>query len=247
MDIYDMVEQAGKQTIEENKQPVKQTNTYDKQDKVYLAKDLDVASLKRGTKRFGVVSEKDVEIPENVRDTLKSIAMSLAEKGFVLRAEASDRNPLEQIIFPTFAFKEIFLPSAGINKLVTPILKKPSDAAFSYAAWLFCTITGDRAKDTNGKPMEAIDKFNSYAYMYKAFKARAMHIYLGENLNEPVDFMIIYTPCGTTEPKRDDWQNLGWEPARVIKDCRDDRLNIKVYNLGSEESTNELLEAIKVM
>jgi hypothetical protein len=248
MDINDIVERGGAKAIEDNKQSTAQTNTYGKEDKVYLAKDLDVAMLKRENKRFGIVSEKKVELPQGVVETIKSVSMELASKGFVLRAEASDRNPLEQVVFPTFAYKEIFLPSPGINKLVTPILKKPTDTAFSYAAWLYCLITGDRAKDSLGQPMEAIDKFNSYAYMYKAFKARNMHIYLGEKLNEIVDFMIIYSPCGSTSLSREtNWEKLGWEPSRVLKDCKSDRLNIKVYNLGSEESTNELLEAIKTM
>jgi len=244
MSIFDTIEQASAQKLEDKEQPVKKTNTYGQEDKVYLAKDIDVDGLKRGTKRFGVVSDNGKDIPEDVKKLITDIAMTLGMKQYVLRASASNRNPLEQVIFPIYAFKEIFLPFRAVNKSVSTEHTKPTDAAFSAAAWLYCKIIGEYAKDKDGKPMEAIDKFNAYNYKFKAFKAVNMHLYLGEKLNEPVEFMIVWSKCGTNKITRDtNYDELGFEVPRVIKDCR--RLDIPVYNLGNEEDVNTLLEDIK--
>jgi hypothetical protein len=201
-------------------------NSYSDEDVIYDPLEIDLSSLDRSTDTFLVESSPNP--PEEVLKTLDDLAMLLLQKRFTLRTSTNDRSKFDGHLYPTYTFKEIFLPWKKFNELVTPTLAKPKEAAYRIALWT----------ELQTKKNYDAGRFNALNRVVKLFISLRMHLLLGKDLNQPVKAIIIYTPCGSTRFTREtDYRNGG----RAIDYLGlANFFGIKVYNLGNKESVEEL-------
>ena len=230
-DIYSMIKDAENNTTPPTQQlptattggPNSSAHSYE--EKVYKAVAFDVDTCTRDTNTFSVFSQQ--EIPEDVKQFIDETFVSLARKKYIMRTEADEKNTLEDYLMPTYLYKEIYLPWAKFNALVTATLKYPSELAYRTAVWY----------QLNSRKNQTEDRFNKLPNVVKAFLARSMHITLGKDLKDISKFIVVYSKCGTTGYGKDmDFEALG----RLTNVFSISKLfGIKVYNLGDEESRKE--------
>jgi len=180
------------------------------------------------TKSFTAYGQGDVT-PE-IEERLVAIIPLMMKCKYKMRMGGDNQNLLEAAISPLHMYKDIFLPWANANKQLaaSATRKKPSEIAYRVAVNTFI-----------GSRTEASElKFNDLPFAVKASLAKDSHILFGDNLDDKLGFIIIYTACGTTQFGKDvDFKALG-RASNWIKYSKD--MGIKLYNLGSVDSYNEL-------
>lgn len=226
MDIDNILDEIP--SVDEPKEQPKQENTQKREfkDPYYTTLSVDLESISRNSKTFMVASANVV--PDEIKDKLRGLLMELAEKRYVYRTSANDRDILDAMIYPTYTFKEIYLPWKNFNKLVTGTLNKPTEAAFRKAIYIM----------QNTRKEFTAEKFNNLPSVVKLFEAVKLHLLLGKNLDTATDFVIIYTKCGSTRFTKDTDYETGGNALNILGIAN--FLNIKVINLGNENAINEI-------
>jgi hypothetical protein len=177
---------------------------------------------------FTVFSAPD--IPDDVVNLWMSIIPKLGSKGLVLRTMLSELDPLDKVTYPVYGRKDILLPfkKKDMELSETPRLVGPKPKAYEMALYLESLLSKEYKAET----------FNNYSRIYKLFLALGMHLKLGADLNQKVKFVVTWTPGGSTEfIKKEDYETKGFA-TRDIRRCN--KLGIKVYNLGNQQSVAEL-------
>ena len=141
--------------------------------------------------------------PENLKPTIKALVEILNDKGFVLRSGGADGADLFFEEYSNPKMKEIFLPWPGFNGhksgIYKPICKRAKRLASKFhPAW-------DNLKDS----VQNLIARNGYQI-------------LGENLDDPVEFVLCWTPNGKVQGGT----------AQAIKIAN--FLHIPVFNLYNE-------------
>ena len=142
--------------------------------------------------------------PENILDEMFVIAEQLSQIGFTLRtggALGADTAFAEGIPDGSDSkLLEVFLPWYGYNNWESPYFKSPQKAfdiaRITHPNWSACT--------------QGVQKL----------MARNVQIVLGEKLDDPVDFLICYTPNG---------EKVGGTAHAITLA---EKNNIPIFNLG---------------
>lgn len=137
-----------------------------------------IESLKLQARSYAGIGSRAT--PEDLKPIIKDLVKTLNDKGFVLRSGGAQGA---DTFFEEFAnpdTKEIFLPWPGFNRhssgISSPICKKAKKLASKFhPAW-------DRLKPS----VQNLIARNGYQI-------------LGENLDDPVEFVLCWTPNGKTQ------------------------------------------------
>ena len=187
---------------------------------------VDQELFNRDSKTIMFYSEK--EIPDDIRALMDRLMGKMVVGAWKIRTNLSNRNTLDEVISPSYPFKEVFLPFPGFNKDADAIEKRPSDMAYRVAIYLYLNTKRDATVDT----------WNGMVDIAKLFGGNQAQLLLGKDLKTPVKYIVTYSPCGTTKLSRDtDWDAVGFEIPKLIKMAS--LLNIKFYNLGNKASRDE--------
>jgi len=228
-DIYDMVEKTPEQLKSEVETKPQESNNGGSrfEEPVYEGINLEVDTLQRNNKCYYIHSE--VEVPDEAKETLNRVIDRLSLKEWTLRINPEDRNnKIAKHAFIKAAYKEVFLPWADMNKSIQPIIKRPTKMAHNVAIWTEKQLFKSDA-----------DKYNDMKSFFKAFRANFIHLLLGEGCNAPIEFAIIYTPCGTSAMSKDvKFKELGFDISKILR--LSTILDFRVFNLGSNDSMMEL-------
>lgn len=150
------------------------------------------------------------ETPWKICDFMEQIAKRLSQEGYVLRTGAA--IGADTAFMLGASSKELFLPWPGYEG-ASGLLNEPTAAAY------------DLAKDFH-------PKWLSCGRGARALHARNGHIVLGPELNDPVEFVLCWTPDGS----------LGKTSARTGGTGQAIRLayalDMQIYNLAREEHLN---------
>lgn len=149
--------------------------------------------------------------PFDRKGLIAEIAQKLESRGYTLRSGGA---PGADSYFEEACTRsQIFLPWVGFNGSSKTEFPSPTDDAIAMAH-------------------EVIDGYTNRTPRGRLLLARNMHQVLGPNLDEPVEFVVCWTPGGTT---------MGGT-AHAIRLAR--HYKIPVYNLGRPSSRDDLLNRI---
>ena len=185
--------------------------------------DIDVDNLKSGTKTFLVsgFNHKD-DIPTEVVDTFVKVASSLFDKGYKLRYNGDNRDPLlVKLAGLENANVEAYLPWKKYNEDITnPIAIKGNEVSYRLATKL------------NKKFLELRD-------VVRAIISSQVMSVLGLDGITPVDFMLIYTPNGAEGLGGNvEFKDLGFNIPLYLKIA--ENANITVFNLKKDNALSRL-------
>lgn len=158
------------------------------------------------------------DLPEDAADNIAQIASTLSKLGYTVRSGGANGA---DTAFEENAgdLKEIFLPWRGFNRNKSP---------------LFVT------NDTQAQLYELAKKYhpawNKLGTSAKLLMARNGQQVFGENLDDPVEFLICWTPDGCTSHKKRNKKTGG--TGQAISLASDN--GIPVYNLANKESAEQL-------
>ncbi len=141
--------------------------------------------------------------PADVMNVMTLSAKRLSKRGYVLRSGGADGA--DSAFAQGAEFKEIFLPWKGFNGLNSP-----------YA------VASEHAMIEAEKFHPAWNRLSNGA---KALHARNMHQILGPNLDDPVDFVLCWTPEGLG-------QGGTGQAIRIAK-----KYDIPVFDMGHDIMT----------
>jgi len=181
---------------------------------------------KQGKSYIVVVYTQGEEIPEKISKEILELSIALSSKEYVFRHTGSDTDTLQNAIMKTDGIKaDSYLPWIKFNPLVTvPKMKRPTGCGYKIAAGGHKLFT----KFKNGP---------------RAVLARNVHAALGEECNDPVDFIIAYTKDGAEGfTKGMDFKVTG-DLVFYINLARE--ANIPIFNLHNEDAIKRLVEHIK--
>ena len=182
----------------------------------------------RNTKKFTAVS--GVSLPAELDAEMDMILMKLAQKGYVFRCSNDNRNSLMQKIFEFYPRKELFTNWKDRNIQVDPVLAKPTEKAFRYALWI-------AYKAVKNFDVKAWNEGNKWVKLFAAVRALVL---LGKDLNEPIDFCIIYNKSAAENPKGlADFKSVDDRPT-VDYILSAKPLGYKVYNIATKTGLEEL-------
>jgi len=169
-------------------------------------------------------------IPENVMDKLNIVLAKIHAKQFTLRAANNRNNPLEELAIKSTDRKEFYLPFK-FRDLDSSYKVKVSKVDYK-AISIGMTIK------TNAFPNYTSEKFNNMKDIGKLFTGRDVHQVLGEDLNTPVKFMLMYTPKGEESGDKLDFETVG---NAVMLFLLSKAFSIPIYNIANEESLTKLM------
>lgn len=160
--------------------------------------------------------------PPNVLSQMSDIATELAAAGWTLRsggAEGAD-TAFEVGCDIINGAKEIYLPWKGFNGNPSPLFTPASQtfevAKSIHAAW------------------------NHLSPPTRNLMARNVHQVLGHNVDDPIHFVVCYTPDGCTSRERYTSKTGGTGLAIALAST----LDIPVFNLKHPEAYRHLVEFI---
>lgn len=144
------------------------------------------------------------ETPKEVLDMMSKISLYLEKNGYILRSGGADGA--DSAFEKEISKKQIFLPWKNFNNNPSPLFR-----------------ISEEAKDIAKKFHPYFDNMKQGA---QKLHSRNVYQVLGENLNEPVDFVICWTKNGG--------ESGGTGQAlRIAREYK-----IKIYNLAREDDFN---------
>ena len=193
----------------------------------FEATEVDQDTFNRFTRDYLVYGEA---IPEAVMDKLNILLARIHSKHFTLRAAMNRDNPLEELAIKSTDKKEFYFPF------------KFKDIDSNYRVKVnkvdYKAISIGMTVKLNAFRKYTSDKFNAMKDIGKLFTGRDVHQVLGEDLNTPVKFMLIYTPKGEEAGDRIDFETAG---NAVMLLLLAKSFSIPVYNIANEESLVKLM------
>ena len=188
---------------------------------------IEVDALKTDAKAFLAYGN---DLTEEIKSALIGIMPKLNMAGYKLRTKTMENTDFGKLFESAMMAKEVYLPWPKFNPNVTdPVLKRPTDMAFDVACWL----TVNTLKNVT------VDEWNKYKPVRKTFIATEVHLLLGKELNTKPAFMIINTPCGSTQFTKDTkYDEIDFQTKAAMRNAK--FLGIKVYNVNNKDSMEEL-------
>jgi len=155
----------------------------------------------------GIGSRK---LPEDIKDQMIELGSIAGTKGWTLRSGAARGadSAFEEGCDTVHGKKEIYLPWTGFNNRYDGFKCAPSLMAYKFASAVH-------------------PKFDALSIVAKKLIARNMHQILGDFLNDPVDFVICWTPDGC-DSSTTYTRHTGGTGSAIALACY---LEIPVYNL----------------
>lgn len=149
--------------------------------------------------------------PVDVNTMIFNIGAHAASKNWTLRSGAASGcdSSFEQGCDSVQGKKEIFLPWTGYNNRYDGFLSSPSPLSFKFASAIH--------------PV-----YERLSVVTKKLIARNMHIILGKTLDDPVDFVVCWTPDGCEDSKHYTRKTGGTGTAISLASL----LHIPVYNVN---------------
>ena len=208
---------------------------------------VDIDSLKKYARMFSASSPEGIVIPNEKMEVLDRILEKIDSLGFTFRSFADKKEPLNSIVTDKFNRKEFYLPWKAFNDSVDAKVSKPSKHAVETACWLDISKREgiNNAKGINVPREDLVADYNLLSPAIKNFSARTVHICLGDDVETVLNFVIVYTECGSESTRGLDWKKAG-RTAYFIEYCH--KLNIPVFNLSNaafELKLNEYLDTFK--
>lgn len=202
----------------------KKVSLWDKQD--FTPAKVDPGTFKTHSKLFTIKAHSTTgTIPASITERFIEISKVLATKSFGYRYGGRSDDTLQSDIIKTEGLKtEIYLPWKKFNVDVKTDHISPTEKAYSIA-------------------------LNSHKVFYKlppavrAVISNDVHLLLGEDCNTPLDFLLVYSECGSEAlSKQVDYKKLG--PIVFLLKVAGDA-NIPVFNFKNEDAVKRLVDFIK--
>ena len=207
--------------------------------------EVNLDTLKKHARMF--TGSSPVAVPNDKLEVLDRIVAKCNTAGFTFRSLGDNQDHLNTNLTERVDRKEFYLPWAKFNIAIDAKMSKPSEKAYKVSCWL---STAKREAINNAKgnnvPREDIVKdFNLLSPAVKTFSARNVHMMLGDDCETALNFMLVYTECGSEKPVEIKW-DLAGKTGNMIEIA--DRLGIPVFNLAKpacEVRLTEFLETFK--
>ena len=169
-------------------------------------------------KPYAIACNRDID--DVNLNKLKEIAEKLSNYGFTLRSFGSDvpGNTVEKELIRV----EYFLPFKKFNNRTGSKLAKPTDGSFEIAK---------RYHPAYEKLKESV----------RQILASNVHMILGENLKDPILFLLVYSPDGV-EKGKDTTIRTG-SVSFVIKVT--DSINVPVINIKNSNTLDRLNQYLR--
>lgn len=197
-------------------------NMYDVE--IVKAKEIDTDSFEKIGHTFMVHVFSGSDDVSEVVDQIVKVATKLKDKGYIFRCDApSDDKIAKKILAIEGLKKEVFLPFKKFNESVADkaIMSNGYETPFKYAAQVY------------GK------RYNELKPGARAVYASKLMAALGENSDNPVDFLICYSPDGREympdghNKEKVDFAKLG-TLSFYLRLCQ--QAGIPVYNFKNKDS-----------
>lgn len=198
------------------------------------AKEIDIDSFNKKGKTFAVHMFEGNENVEDVKLKITKIANKLKDLGYVFRCDAGEADELGNTVAGLEGLKtEVYLPykKFNINLSENAILSNTYELPYRYAA----TVFGE--------------KYNNIKPGGRAVFASKMMSLLGKEGDNPVDFLLCYSPDGSEyfsgkdsggNRTKIDFSKVG-SLSFYIKACQ--RAGIPVFNIKNTESLTNFVES----
>lgn len=166
------------------------------------------------------------ELPVAIKEKMLELLKVLSAKGYIYRHSAGSLDGLQEEFIATEGLKvESYLPWKKFNEgIKSPVLVKPNEFGYGVAV--------------NNR-----NKFYELAPHVRALYAKDTHMLLGDDCKKPLEFLVIYTTCGTEAlTKKTDYSTIGslGYLLRIAAEA-----NIPVFNLKNESAMSNIIAIIK--
>lgn len=204
----------------------KRENTWEKKD--WKPRKIDMANFKKNGRSFAIYyNGENKTIPDDMQHRLTRIATALINKGYSFRHNApGDDNVINSILeIPNISFKT-YLPWSKFNSnIVKPLMSYANNLGYETA----CSIS---------------PKYLELPPALRAIIASECNAILGQDVNDPVDLILIYCDGGYEALEKNvDFKKIGnlGNIFRIAKDAC-----IPVINIEKEDAANRVVELVKV-
>jgi hypothetical protein len=190
---------------------------------------IDIESFKdTKSKSFTIVTfvPDKGKLPEEIASEFYQIAKVLAAKGYTFRHTGDSSDDLQNKILDIENIKtESYLPWKKFNlDINAPYIKKPTPKAYKIAA--SCHV-----------------RFSKMSNGVRCILARNVNAILGNDCNDPVDFILAYSEDGAEGIVKGLDYKITGSVAFYLKVAEDS--NISVFNLKNNDIKTRLVEHIK--
>ena len=168
-----------------------------------------------------ISNDNSTGIDENTMKLIESVCKSLKSRSYKFRHNNSADDKLANTILKIEGIiSESYLPWGKFNSNIEkPKRYSPSKEAYSIA-------------------MAYHAKFKDLPPAIRAILASHVNALLGDKCDDPVNFMLCWTECGTSDPKKKmDYKKVGNLPF-LLKICED--ANIPVFNFKDKDALTNL-------
>lgn len=167
-------------------------------------------------------------VPQEYATILTKIMTALTSKQFVTRYQFDSKS-------------NAYNPFINIQGLTIEAYRPWTKMApeLEHVARTTCSLEASKIASYYAKT------YNKFPPAVRIIRANAIHALLGAFLDNPVNFVVAYTSCGSeTITSNTDLKKIGLITS-VYGACRD--LNIPIYNIKNKESVSKLVEFIKTL
>lgn len=163
---------------------------------------------------------------DDVKKVINSIVVALGTKNVTVRFQYDTNISFyKELCNIDTAKTEKYLPWKKMAPDLESVTKTYAEKkAYEYAAYF-------------------VKKFNGLPAAIRTMRANMIHALLGKDLNNPIDFALVWNELGTEVLTKDtDWKKVG-NITNVLQVCKE--LDIPVYNIKNKESVQKLVDKIK--
>lgn len=186
--------------------------------------DVDPSKFKKSGKTFTIVMSATPD--EDSQKVMAGIVKNLAGRGFTFRYLYSDATGFYKTLTDIEGVTvEAYRPWRKMAPELANVVKiSNTRLAYQYAA-------------------SFASKFNSFPPAVRCIRANGVSSLLGKDLDNPSNFLLAWTECGTEVITKDtDFKKIG-NCGMFFTMCK--ALNIPVFNIKNKESIQKLAEYLK--
>jgi hypothetical protein len=188
----------------------------------------DFSTFRDNSKKFmfefdGEMTPNITEIVNNLLDAMDDLEYSCS---MVSRMEEPEFD--SKILINRF---KVF-PSKDDDTL--PYFTNPTNMSYYNAAWIM------------GKAYESESLYiNTIGPFPRAIAATRVHTLLDRDLDNPVEFLLLYSVSGVTTPEDINWKLKEYNTSSAINFAH--KLDIPIYNIGSRNGIKQFIAKLKLM
>lgn len=231
-DILDMMESSEQPFKKEKEDTNVSYKSNNNKKNLFEATDIDMVKidpekLNKPGATFGITTFNNGEaLPDNIMEQILAICKTLFSRGYAITSNGSNRDEVLCKISELEGAKiATYLPFKKFNEDIKfPLISKPTETAYGIAASV-------RKNFFELKPV------------VRCLIATDIHTMLGVECNDPLKFLIVYTPEGSESlSKNSDWKQMGYTTLKIRVASES---NIPVFNLKNPDAIKRLSELIK--